>query len=77
MGNLGCGHFSEMAGDPATSEAAVPVTESGAFKKQNSDGEGDAMGLVGEGLGALTLPLVRPLGRDGRIRDSRRAAPWS
>lgn len=32
-----------MVGDPATSEAALPVTESGASEKQNSDGEGNGM----------------------------------
>lgn len=53
-----------MVGDPATSEAALPVTESGASEKQNSDGEDDGTRLDGKGWVPLILALVRPLGRD-------------
>lgn len=75
---LGWGHFSEMVGDPATSEAALPVTESGASEKQNSDGEGNGTRLEGNDWVPLTLALVRPLGRDWEANMiPGGSAPWS
>lgn len=72
-----------MVGDLVTSEAALPVTESDAFKKQDSDGADEGTWLERVAWVPLTLSLVRPLGRGweanripgGRLPGSKTLGP--